>query len=47
MDWEENLEGEDQAEFFDFMTSMITWLPEERLSARELLQHKWLKAEVK
>lgn len=41
-EYEENLEGNDQEIFFDFMKSMLCWLPEERLSARELLEHPWL-----
>jgi len=44
-DWEENLEGSEQEEFLHFMRSMLRWLPEERSSAKELLQHSWLKAE--
>jgi len=44
-EWEENLAGEEQKEFFDFLKSMLRWLPEERLSARQLLEHPWLKDE--
>lgn len=44
-EWEENLAGEEQKEFFDFLKSMLCWLPEERLSARQLLEHPWLRDE--
>ena len=44
-EFEENLAGDEQKQFFDFVKSMICWLPEERLSAKELLQHPWLAAE--
>ena len=44
-EWEENLEGSEQEAFLDFMRSMLRWLPEDRLSAEELLQHKWLEVE--
>ena len=43
---EENLSGEEQQQFLDFIKSMLCWLPEERLSARELLEHPWLVTEV-
>lgn len=45
-DWEENLEGQEQADFFEFMKLMLRWLPEDRLSAKQLLEHKWLHTEV-
>lgn len=45
-DWEENLKGQEQAEFFEFMQSMLQWLPQDRLSAEQLLEHKWLQVEV-
>ena len=46
-DWEENLKGEEQAEFFDFMRAMLQWLPQDRLSTKQLLEHKWLQAKAK
>lgn len=39
---EENLEGQEQELFLDFIRSMLRWLPEERPSAEELLNHQWL-----
>jgi len=44
-DLEENLTGEEQEQFFNFMKAMLRWLPEERLSAKELLKHPWLVTE--
>lgn len=34
--------GESREEFLDFMGCMVRWLPEERWTARQLLQHSWL-----
>lgn len=39
---EEHLEGANKAAFLNFMRSMLTWLPEERKTARELLEDPWL-----
>ncbi|EPQ55006.1 kinase-like protein [Gloeophyllum trabeum ATCC 11539] len=36
------LEGEDKALFLDFAGRMLRWLPEERATAGELLEHPWL-----
>ncbi len=41
-EWEENLTGQEQKEFIDFLKSMLCWMPEERLSAKQLLEHPWL-----
>ncbi|EEP76854.1 predicted protein [Uncinocarpus reesii 1704] len=35
--------GDERNEFLDFMRSMLVWRPEHRSSARELLDHPWLK----
>lgn len=37
-----NLDGESQVLFLDFMSCMLRWLPEQRLTAQQLLQHPWL-----
>jgi serine/threonine protein kinase len=34
--------GRSREEFSDFMSCMLRWLPEERWTARKLLQHPWL-----
>lgn len=36
------LKGEDKAIFIDFIKKMITWLPEDRWTAKQLLDHPWL-----
>lgn len=38
---EENLEGEEQAQFLAFIRRMLRWQPEDRASAAELLQDPW------
>ncbi|KFY75983.1 hypothetical protein V498_09805 [Pseudogymnoascus sp. VKM F-4517 (FW-2822)] len=38
----ESLEGEEAGEFLDFLMGMVRWVPGERKSARELLEHPWL-----
>ncbi|KAK1673543.1 kinase-like domain-containing protein [Colletotrichum godetiae] len=37
-----NLEGAEQAEFLVFLRKMLQWRPEDRLSARELMEDPWL-----
>ncbi|PIL32639.1 hypothetical protein GSI_05343 [Ganoderma sinense ZZ0214-1] len=39
---EENLEGEDKAQFLAFVRKMVTWKPEDRCSIEELLKDPWL-----
>ncbi|PYI02454.1 kinase domain protein [Aspergillus sclerotiicarbonarius CBS 121057] len=39
---EENLSGQNQQAFLGFMRSMLQWVPEERKSAKELLNDPWL-----
>lgn len=43
---EENLHGEDKGQFLRFMRKMLKWVPEERSSAKELLQDTWLRNEM-
>ena len=43
---EENLEGKNKELFLQFMRSMLRWLPEERKTARELLEDPWLNASM-
>ena len=38
------LEGESYTLFLYFMRKMLQWVPDERLSARELLMDPWLNA---
>ena len=37
-----SLEGEDKRLFLDFIKKMLQWLPEERKTAKELLEDPWL-----
>ncbi len=37
-----SLEGEDKQLFLDFMKKVLHWLPEDRQSAKELVEHPWL-----
>jgi len=39
---EENLEGEEKATFLPFLGKMVQWVPEDRLSAGELMRDPWL-----
>ncbi|KAK6211166.1 hypothetical protein QIS74_10430 [Colletotrichum tabaci] len=39
---EGNLEGSEKAEFLIFLRKMLQWRPEDRLSARELMEDLWL-----
>ncbi|WYZ44877.1 hypothetical protein EsH8_VIII_000193 [Colletotrichum jinshuiense] len=39
---ETNLEGVEKAEFMVFLRKMLQWRPEDRLSARELMEDPWL-----
>ncbi|RAL03696.1 kinase-like protein [Aspergillus ibericus CBS 121593] len=41
---EGNLDGESQQLFLHFLRKMLTWNPEERASARELLDDPWLRS---
>lgn len=40
-----SIEGEDKKQFLIFVRKMLQWLPEKRLSARELLEDQWLSRE--
>ncbi|PYH86143.1 kinase domain protein [Aspergillus uvarum CBS 121591] len=39
---EKRLAGEEKVEFIQFMMSMLKWLPEERKTAKQLLEDSWL-----
>jgi serine/threonine-protein kinase SRPK3 len=39
---EENLEGEEKIIFLQFLRKMVQWVPEDRKSAKELLEDPWL-----
>ncbi len=39
---EENLSGGDKTTFLKFVRRMLQWRPEDRSSARELLEDAWL-----
>ena len=41
---ESQLTGEDKASFLDFMRKMLQWVPEQRQTAKQLLDHEWLKS---
>ena len=36
------LEGGDKTEFLDFVTSLLCWLPEDRLTTARAYLHPWL-----
>jgi serine/threonine protein kinase len=36
------LDGEDKRLFLDFIKRMLQWLPEDRKTAKELLEDPWL-----
>jgi hypothetical protein len=39
-----SLEGEEKRDFLDFVVkNMLCWVPEHRKTAKELLEHPWLK----
>ncbi|KAF7193466.1 Serine/threonine-protein kinase SKY1 [Pseudocercospora fuligena] len=39
------LEGDEKRSFLDLISRMLRWVPEERESAKELLEHSWLQQE--
>ncbi|KAK3706203.1 hypothetical protein LTR37_012904 [Vermiconidia calcicola] len=41
---DENLEGDNKKAFLEFMRCMLQWRPEDRKTAKELLEHPWLKS---
>jgi len=41
-DEEENLQGEEKTMFLRFLKKMIQWVPEDRRSAKELMEDPWL-----
>ncbi|KAM0281058.1 hypothetical protein ACHAO9_010896 [Fusarium lateritium] len=42
---ETNLMGEDKDKFLDFLSGVLTWLPEDRLNSFEAYFHPWLRGE--
>lgn len=40
---EERLQGQNKALFLDFIRKMVDWTPENRPTARQLLEDPWLK----
>ena len=40
---EKQLSGEKKAFFLDFMRKILQWVPEKRQTARQLLNHSWLR----
>ena len=40
---EENLTGSAQRDFLEFVRCMLRWRPEDRWTAKQLLEHPWLK----
>ena len=38
-----SMSGEEKVQFLDFIKRMLSWLPEERESARALSEHPWLR----
>ena len=42
-DSEEQLGGGNKALFLDFLRGMLQWVPEERQTAKQLLNHSWLR----
>jgi serine/threonine-protein kinase SRPK3 len=43
---EENLHGEKKEEFLQFVRCMLQWRPEDRLTAKELLEHPWMRGNL-
>lgn len=42
-DEEENLQGDEKAEFLSFLRKMLQWRPEDRASAADLMKDPWLR----
>ena len=40
---EEQLNGKNKALFLDLLRKMLQWVPEERQTAKQLLNHSWLR----
>ena len=45
-DSEENLKERNKELFLQFMKSMLRWVPEERKTARQLLDDPWLNGRI-
>jgi serine/threonine-protein kinase SRPK3 len=44
---ETSLQGDDKKLFIQFMQKMMTWLPEQRSTAGQLLDDPWLKSQLR
>ena len=42
---EENLKADNQRRFLEFMRGMLQWRPEDRKTAKQLLEDPWLASE--
>lgn len=40
---EENLDGTEKEEFLQFVRCMLQWRPEDRWTAKQLLEHPWMR----
>ena len=45
-EFEENLKEEEKALFLQFIRKMLRWVPEERMSAFDLLDDPWLNSSL-
>jgi serine/threonine-protein kinase SRPK3 len=43
---EENLDGEKKEEFLLFVKCMLQWRPEDRWTAKQLLEHPWMRGNL-
>jgi serine/threonine-protein kinase SRPK3 len=43
---EQFLRGKNKEVFLDFMRGMLQWRPEDRKTARQLLEHRWLYEDI-
>jgi serine/threonine protein kinase len=43
---EEFLQGKNKEMFIAFMRGMLQWRPEDRMTAKDMLQHPWLNDQI-
>lgn len=43
---EENLDGEKKEEFLLFVKCMLQWRPDDRWTAKQLLEHSWMRGNL-
>ena len=43
---EENLDGKKKEEFLQFVKCMLQWRPEDRWTAKQLLEHPWMRGNL-